>query len=328
MRSRTSALILSAALLAATAAGATSSPSGLVGPSVGSTDLFISQGNKAYNDGKFTDARDAFLKAVRSNPASLATYLSLARAYMQTKDIALACYTYRVFVKNSAPGADHDKAAVEQEQCEKQRAALKPPAPDPAQGFVDQKAAFQEAVEANKLVGAGSASDVLKKMLVGGYSAPDLADMAAKLRAAAEKQAGDDYTKAISREMLDPVQLRTTEEMYNLARDVGATDERYLPRVHLLEGLAYLQEKKNADAEKEFKDAIGAGSDRDVKFYGAVAIYRGGDRRRAVKVLESELPDDPRTALFRTDSIIASDAKEGAAELQKMLFARSFARPQ
>ena len=124
------------------------------------------------------------------------------------------------------------------------------------------------------------------------------------------------------------MQLRTIEELYHLALDVGSTDDRYLPRIHLIEGLADMLEKKYADAEKEFKDALGAGSDRDVKFYTAVAAYRGGDRRRAVKLLETDLPDDPRTALLRTDAVISSDAHEGAGELEKMLFAKSFAKAQ
>src|SRR4051794_16837576 len=94
----------------APAARAKGSDTAMVGPGVGSSDLLVSQGNKAYNDGQFPAARDAFLKAARVNPANAPVYLSLARAYLQTKDMALSCYTYRVFLKVSQGSNDRDKA--------------------------------------------------------------------------------------------------------------------------------------------------------------------------------------------------------------------------
>jgi tetratricopeptide (TPR) repeat protein len=300
----------------------------MVGPSVGSSDLFVSQGNKAYNDGKYSDARDAYLKAARAKPDNVPIYLSLARAYMQTKEIALACYAYRVYLKAAPTAPDHDKAQSEQEQCEHQKSSMNPPPTDPGPGFVDQKAAFQEAAEGDKLLGPASASDVLQKMLQAGYSAPDLADMGTKLRTVAEKDANAGYDAAIRREVQDPAQLRNTAALYALAQDVGSTDEQFGPRQHLLEGFASLLEKKYDVAEKEFKAAAGSGNGKDAKFYGAVAAYRSGDRKRAIKMLETDLPDDPRTPLLRTDALISTDAKEGAQELEKMLFNQRFAQAQ
>jgi hypothetical protein len=191
---------------------------------------------------------------------------------------------------------------------------------------VDQKAAFQEAAEAGKLLGPGSASDVLKKMLQDGYASPDLADLASKLRTAAERQANEGYSQALQHQVTDPIQLRSTSQLFQLAQDVGSVDDRFTPRQHMLEGLAYLQEKKFAEAEKEFKEAVGAGNDRDARFYGAVAIYRSGDRKRAVKQLEAELPDDPRTALLKADMAISSDAATGAQELSKLLYSTHFSK--
>lgn len=316
-------LLVGSALGLAAAAPASAAP--MVGPSVGSVDLLISQGNKAYNDGKFADARDLFLKAARANPGNPPIYLSLARAHLQNKEIAQSCFSYRVYLKAAPQAPDREKAQSELEACDRQRTALVPPPPDLSPGFVSQKAAFQESVEANKLVGVGSAAEVLTKMLADGYVGPDLADMAQKLRQSVEKQAFEGYDRALRRETVDAVQLRESAQLFRLASDIGATDASYSHKARMVEGFADLQEKKYVEAEAAFGDAKGAGNDKDARFYAAVAIYRGGDKRRAVRQLETDLQDDPRTPLLRADQTIAQDPKAGAADLEKLLFKARFA---
>ena len=229
-----------------------------------------------------------------------------------------------MFLKAAATSPDRDKAQAELDNCQKQLGALKPVPVDPGLAFVDQKAAFQEAAEGGKLLGVGSASAILTQMLKDGYAAPDLADMAAKLKTAAETQANAGYQKAAGHEAQDPATLRQTAELFALAQDVGATDATYAPRAHFVIALADLQEHKWADAEKGFKDALGAGDDKDARFYGAVAVYRSGDHRRALQILEKELPDDPRTQLLKVDAAVSQDPQKGAQELEKLLFDTRF----
>ncbi|MBS2032326.1 MAG: hypothetical protein JST54_30785 [Deltaproteobacteria bacterium] len=309
-----------AVLFVAATAHAAASPTAMVGPGVGNVDLLVTQGLKDYNAGHYEQARDEFLKSLRAKPDNVPAYLSLARSYLQTKQIALSCWTYRVFLKAAPQSPDRDKAQAESENCQKQMAGLKPVPADPGIAFVDQKAAFQEAAEGGKLLGAGSASAVLEQMLKDGYAAPDLADMAAKLRTAAETAANTGYQKAVNHEDLDPVSLRNTAALFQLAQDVGATDATYAPRARFTEALANLQEHKYPEAEKGFASAMGAGNDKDAKFYAAVSVYRSGDHKRALQQLEKELPDDPRTKLLKVDAAIAQDPQKGAQELEKLLF--------
>lgn len=299
----------------------------LVGPGVGPVDLLVTQGLKEYNGGKYTEARDDFLRSLRAKPDNAPVYLSLARAYLQTKEIALACYTYRVFLKAAPTSPDRDKAQAELENCERQRSALTPPPADPAPTFLDEKAAFQEAAEGGKLLGPGSAREVLVKMLQDGYAAPDLGDMAAKLRTSAETQAQAGYQKALAHEELDPVALRNTAALFRLAEEVGATDAAYAPRAHFVDALADLLDRRYAEAERGFRASLGGGNDREARFYGAVAVYHSGDRKRALQLLEKELPDDPRTALLRADAAVAHDSRSGAEELEKLLYQQRFKSP-
>lgn len=300
------------------------SPTALVGPGVGSVELLVTQGLKDYNAGNYPAARDDFLKSLRASPDNAPVYLSLARSYLQTKQIALACWTYRVFLKASPNTPDREKAQAELENCQRQQAALSPVPADPGLAFVDQRATFEQTVNAGNLLGPGSASATLRQMLVDGYAAPDLAKMAQELRAAAETQANATYQKAVAHQPQEPAALRQGSELFQLALDVGATDAAYPPRAQFTSALADLQEHKWAEAEKGFSQSLGAGDDKESKFYAAVAAYRSGAHARALQMLERDLPDDPRTQLLRVDSEIAQDPKRGAQQLEQLLFERSF----
>lgn len=321
--------LLALVLLLAAPSARAASPTALVGPGVGPADLFTSQALKDYNARRYDAARDELLKALHAKPDAVPAYLLLARAYLKTGQVALACWTYRTYLKNAPPTPDRDKAQAESTNCERQRTHLRPPPEDPGVAFVDQKAAFQEAAEGAKLLGPGSASAILQQLLKDGYVAPDLAELAAKLRSSAEAKANATFQRAVGHEAVEPAALREVTALYHLAEDVGATDPSGAPRGHFAEGVAALQEKKWAEAEKAFGEAQGAGVDKDAKFDAAVAIYRGGEHKRAIALLEKELPDDPRTVVLKTDAAIARDPREGADALEKLLFKERFkAAPQ
>jgi len=317
-------LLLIALALLPTSALASPSPTALVGPGVGSVDLLVTQGLKDYNAGKYEAARDDFLKSLRASPENTPVYLSLARSYLQTRQVALACWTYRVFMKAAAGSPDRDKAQAELDNCQRQQSALTPAPADPGLAFVDQRAAFEEAVNGGKLLGPGSASTTLKQMLTDGYAAPDLSKMAAELRGAAETQANSTYQKAVAHQVVDPVALREAAELFRLALDVGATEASYLPRAEFTGALADLQEHKWPEAEKGFAQSLGAGNDMEARFYAAVAAYRSGAHARALQMLERDLPTDPRTELLRVDAELAQDPQRGAQKLEQLLFQQSF----
>jgi outer membrane protein assembly factor BamD (BamD/ComL family) len=319
-------LCLTAVLLATSAQAASSTA--LVGPGVGPADLYTSQALKDYNARRYDAARDELLKALHAKPDVIPAYLTLARSYLKTGQVALACWTYRTYVKNAPATPDRDKANAEAANCERQRTHLKPPPADPGVAFVEQKAAFQEAVEAAKLLGPGSASAILEQLLKDGYVAPDLTDLAAKLRASAESKATATFQKAATHEVVDPVALREVTPLYHLAEDVGATDPSSAAKGHFAEGVAALQEKKWSDAEHALNASMGAGVDKDAKFYSAVAVYRSGEHKRAVAMLEKELPDDPRTVVLKVDADVARDPRDGAEALEKLIFLERFKTTQ
>jgi hypothetical protein len=121
--------------------------------------------------------------------------------------------------------------------------------------------------------------------------------------------------------------LRSTAALLRLAEDVGDTDTTLGPKAHFVEGFAHMQEKHWGQAEAEFKQSIGAGADKDAKFYAAVALYRNGEHKKAIKQLEQDLPDDPRTGLIKTDQAMSVDSKEGSQDLEKLLFSQVFKGP-
>jgi len=296
----------------------------MVGPGVGSVDLLVTQGLQAYNAGHYEAARDAFLKSLRAKPDNGPLYLSLARSYLQTHQVAMACWTYRVFLKANPTSTDREKAQAELGNCALQMKALTPVPADPGLAFVNQRAAFQEAAEAGKLLGPGSASAVLEQMIALGYAAPDLKDMAAKLQAAAQTKAEGDHQRAVARTLTDPAQLREGAQLFRLAIDVGATDGTFAPRAKFLDALADLQAHDWASAEKGFLSAMGTGDDALSHFYAGVAAYRAGHHQRALEMLQKALPNDPRTQLLQVDAAIARDPAQGSKALEKLLFALHF----
>ena len=88
-----------------------------------------------------------------------------------------------------------------------------------------------------------------------------------------------------------------------------------------LDGLAELNEKSWKKAETHFAEA--AKSDPENKeyvFFKGLALVQAGERAAALKILEAELKDDPRTAVLRAALALSDSPGSGATELEKLLF--------
>jgi len=313
---RTERLLALALLLAAPAFA----DDALIGAGVGNADTLVSEGSKLFNRKDYAKASASFLKATRANPATLNTYVQLARAATLARDLGRACYAYRVFLKVAPESQDKKKATAESEVCERQLKTVKPSPPDMAQAYTDTKAAFFAALDKNELLGAGNALESLRTLVKDGFLGPELADMAQKLGAAAVAQADAVYKRALAREAVPPAELRSARPLYQAASDVGvATDSK--AKSPFLDGCAALAEKDYKKAEQLFVEASKAEpANKDYVFFKAVALVQAGDRPGALKVLEAGLPDDTRTSVLRAAVSLGHSPDEGAAELEKLLF--------
>jgi len=317
MRSSLALLVLAAVALPSLARA-----DPLVGPSVGNADLLVAEGTRFYNEKAFDKSRDSFLKATRVAPATIPTYLALARTYFALKDLERACQVYRVFVKNSPGTPDRDKAQGELELCERQLADTGV-APQLSQNYVSLKASFFSALDKGVLGGPASADEVLHSLVGAGYAAPDLGDMALKLAHAAEAAAENTFQLARSRQRPLPAEMRKAGALYQLALDCGAPVAKQAARAAFLEGLSLLVENKAPQAVAQFEDASKRDpGDTEMRFYRALAKYTAGDKNGALKALEADLPNDPRTGILRV--ALAMEVQVGAPELEKFLFARRF----
>ncbi len=318
-----SELRLAVALLALVA-GPALAADGLVGPGVGNADTFVSEGSKLFNKKQYPKAVEQFLKATRANPASVGTYAQLARAQMLAKQLARACYAYRVYLKAMPDGPDRKKAAAESDQCERQLKAQRN-ADDPTKGFVDQRAAFYAALDAGQLLGPGSAAETLGALVKDGFLGPELGEMAQKLGAAATAEAERTHRRALAGESLDAAALRGARPLYQVAGEVGTAPADAKGRMAFLDGLAELHEKAWKKAEGHFSEAARSDpGNKEYAFFKALALVQGGERAQALKVLEVELKDDPRTAVLRASLALGDSAVAGASELEKLLFTTRF----
>jgi len=297
----------------------------LVGASVGNADALISEATKQYNQKKQAKAAELFLKATRANPSLVPVYLQLARSFLAAKQVPRACYAYRVYLKSSPDNPDRKKAQAESDQCERQLAGLKPAPVDPSPKYVETRAAFFAALEKKEIVGPQGADGQLETLVKDGYLGPDLADMAAKLGAEAIAQADEIHKAALANEKMSLERLRLARPLYQVAADVGASPGDQKSRMAFLDGLAALQEKDHKKAEGLFSEAARAdAANKEYSFYRALALFQGGDRPAALKVLDKELPDDPRTAALRVAQAVGAGSDNGAGELEKLLFGKRY----
>jgi tetratricopeptide (TPR) repeat protein len=311
------------ALMLSAAAPAAAEP--LVGLGVGNADLLVAEGTRLYNEKDYPAARDHFLKATRVAPATLPTYLSLARAYFALLDLDYSCQAYRVYVKSSPESPDRAKAQSELELCERQRVEKASTGPQLSQIYVNMRATFFDALDKGELLGAGSAHETFQGMLNAAYAAPDVGDMAQKLGKAAEQSADKVFRAALSHQKPAPVDLRKASALYSLAIDCGVTPGAMTAHAAFVEGVAFLAEGQAAQAEASFADAAKRDpADVEARFWRGLAKYIGGDKPGGLKALEADLPADPRTGVVRVAAAFDKGPDPATGELVKFLFARRF----
>ena len=313
-----SELFLAALLSSSIALGANTA---LVGPGVGNADSLVSEGTKLYNQKKYAKAAEVFLSANRANPATLPTYLQLARSLLAAKQIQRACYVYRVYLKAAPDSPDRKKAQAESDQCERQLKTAKKQPADLSQKYVETRASFYAALDQGLVVGPGGANEQLTTLVKDGYLSPDLGDMAAKLGAAALAKADEIHKAALANEKMSLERLRAARPLYQVASDVGASPPDQKARTAFLDGLASLQEKDFKRAEQLFTEAARSDpSNTEYVFYQGLSLVQGGERAAALKILDTSLKDDPRTRVLRAALALGNSPDDGAAELERMLF--------
>lgn len=293
----------------------------LLGAGVGNADTFASEATKLFNRRQYGKAAEHFLKATRANPMNTGIYLQLARAHMMAKDTWRACYAYRVYLKSVPDSPDRRKAAAEAEQCDRLAATITKEQNATLQKYVDIRAAFFASLDKNELMGTDGAAASLETLVKSGFLGPELFDMAQKLAAATTAEAERIHKQALSGQPLTSEQLREARPLYQVAQDVGLASADAKGRMAYLDGLAELQEKNFRKAEHHFSDAAKSDpSNKEYSFSKGLALFLGGERQQALKVLETELRDDPRTRVLRAAMAINQSPEAGAIELEKLLF--------
>ena len=96
-------------------------------------------------------------------------------------------------------------------------------------------------------------------------------------------------------------------------------------RMAFLDGLAELYDKAWKRAEAHFAEAAKSdASNKEYVFYRALSLVQAGERGSALRVLEGELKDDPRTAVLRASLALGDSQDTGATELEKLLFSTRY----
>lgn len=297
----------------------------IVGAGVGNADTLVSEGVKLFNRKQYAKAADLFLKATRAEPATPGTYVQLARASMLGKQYQRACYAYRVYLKSIPDSPDRKKAAAEGEQCERQLKIAKRQPPDLTQRYVEVRAQFFSALDQKQVLGDSGAADSLRELAKDGFLGPDLKDMAQKLGAVANAEADAIHQRALGGEVLPASLLRSARPLYLVAQDVGASAADTKGRMAFLDGLAELGEGDLRKAEVLFSEAAKSdAANLEYVFYRSLALFQAGDKAAALKVMESSLKNDPRTAVLRLSMALGQSSEAGANELEKLLFTARF----
>lgn len=299
----------------------------VVGPGVGNADTLISEGSRQYNKKQYAKAAEQYLKATRVAPQTLATYLQLGRAMVLAKQLQRGCYAYRVYLKASPETPERKKAAAESDQCERQLKATKGKGqpPDLTQKYVETRAAFFAQLDKGLVLGPQGAAEELRTLVKDGFLGPELADMAQKLGSAAVAEAEGIHKRALANEKLPGETLRSARPLFQIAADSGVTSANSTALTAFLDGLAEFGEKDFKRATQLFAEAAKAdASNKEYTFYRGLSLYQAGDKLGALKVLEADLKDDPRTAVLRTSLALGNSPEVGAAELERLLFTTRF----
>jgi tetratricopeptide (TPR) repeat protein len=297
----------------------------LVGPGVGNADALISEGSRLYNKKQYAKAAEQYLKASRVAPATLSTYLQLGRALVQARQLQRGCYAYRVYLKASPESPDRKKASAESDQCERQLKNAKGQPPDMAPKYVETRAAFFAQLDKGVVIGPSGAAEELRTLVKDGFLGPDLADMAQKLGSAAVLAAEGIHKRALSSEKLAAETLRSARPLFQIAVDSGLTPANSAGVTAFLDGLAEFAEGDFKRATQLFGEASKADpANKEYAFYRGLSLYHAGDRLAALKALETDLKDDPRTAVLRASLALGNSPEVGASELERLLFSTRF----
>ncbi|MCA2982058.1 MAG: hypothetical protein INH37_27610 [Myxococcaceae bacterium] len=297
----------------------------LVGGGVGNADAVLSEASRLYNKKQYVKAAELYLKATRIAPGTLPTYLQLARASVLAKQLQRGCYAYRVFLKASPDTPDRKKAQAESEQCERQLKVAKGQPADPTPRYVEGRASFFSQLDKGQVLGPAGAAEELRGLVQDGLLGPELGDMAQKLGSAATAQAEAISKRAMANERVPAEVLRTARPLFQVAADVGHAASSAVAVTAFLDGLAELSENDFRRATQLFGDAARADpTNKEYVFYRALALYQAGERLGALKVLEAELKDDPRTAVLRASMALSTSPDVAAQELERLLFSTRF----
>jgi len=297
----------------------------LVGPGVGNADALISEGSRLYNKKQYAKSADQYLKATRVDPANVATYLQLGRASVLAKQLMRGCYAYRVFLKSVPDSPDRKKAAAESDQCERKLKNAKGQPPDLSQKYVETRAAFFAQLDKGVVLGPEGAAEELRTLVREGYLGPELADMAQKLRAAAVAEAEGIHKRALGSEKLPAETLRSARPLFQIAADSGVAAANSVGVTAFLDGLAEFGERDFKRATQHFGEALRADpANKEYAFYRGLSLYQAGDKLGALKALEADLKEDPRTAVLRTSLALGNSPEVGASELERLLFSTRF----
>ena len=129
------------------------------------------------------------------------------------------------------------------------------------------------------------------------------------------------HKRALAGEKLAPDVLRSARPLYQVAQDVRGTAADAKGRMAFLDGLAELNDKAWKKAEAHFAEAGKIDPEnKEYVFFRGLALVQAGERVAALKVLEADLKDDPRTAVLRAALALGDSPFSGATELEKLLF--------
>lgn len=295
----------------------------LVGSAVGNADALLADGTRLYNQKEYDGAAEALLKATRANPKLLPSYLQLARSLLGARKLAQACYAYRAFLRGNPDDTERSKAESELQLCERQldadESARK--ARDFGAAFAEPRARFFSAMDKGDL---GGANDALAQLVSGGYLGVDLAELAAKLGAAASTAADQAYRSALQGEVRDAFGVKAGLRALEIASDAGAPPANREAKAAFLTGVGALLDGKPREAEEAFSRAgKGDGTGPSPVLWRARALSQL-DRRKAVQLLSTELPRDPRTGAARVAGSLPDAPGQAAADLEALLFDQRF----
>lgn len=300
----------------------------LVGPSVGNADVFLAEGQRLHDLGRYRKAAESFLLATRANPTLPRSYLLLARSQAAAGLWPQACYAYAAYAKAATNDTERVRARGDLAWCNEQLntdALLhKRRAEDFGQRFIEKEARFAKALNQEKLLlGPGSASETLAALVRDGYLDVGLAQMARQLHDTALSTVEGMYQTSLAGKDVPLEEFRRARALYELVGDTGELPPNAGAHQAFLEGMTEFRAGYLDNAEALFARASELEpSVPEYRIFQARVIDRAGDRARALTLLEKVLPKDPRTGVARVSRALDESPEAGATALEGFLFQR------